>query len=371
MKKLGLVSIWFERGQTYVGLNLLKALEKHYEVFIFARQGVIGNMGMFSDYGEFKVQNLSPYPSYEIPPDILKFWIEKNKLDAVILLEEQWQKESLLQAVKETGALAIGLPMQEFIFDEKAYGDFKDYDFVICPTKLTFDRLSAAGLTNCVYVRWGDRSERFIQPDTEVRSPIRFFHPAGWGGVHGRRNTQAVVDAFTKIADKIDARLLVHMQTVNESRRGEALNGKIKIEERMLAWEELAQFYSRGHIAVLPTKWSGIELTIIEAQHAGLAVITVDAPPMNEWIISGKTGLLASVKDRKTYPGIGIQSAEVDVDQLSDAMLALAQDPIRISTMREASLVYAQESLNWHKNSQVLIQTLEEKLREGCSTVNA
>ena len=39
MKKIGIVTTWFERGAAYVSKQFKETLEKEYEVFIYARGG--------------------------------------------------------------------------------------------------------------------------------------------------------------------------------------------------------------------------------------------------------------------------------------------------------------------------------------------
>lgn len=360
-KRIGIITIFFERGQSYASLNLHQAFSKEHEVFVFARMSGIGRTHMQARYGEFLVPNISYYPSYDIPPEILKQWIKKNDLDAVVLVEEQWQKESLLKAVKEVGVLAIGLPMIEFAPLETAYEDFKDYDVVICPTTFTYQRLESVGLTNLLYVRWGAVLSEFEPPeDLGVIPPVRFFHPAGWGGVRGRKATQEVVWAFEKVKENLDATLLVHMQIEQGHKRGSSEDKKILLEQGNVERSRLMRMYSKGHVSVLPTKWSGIELGLIESQCSGLCTITVDAEPMSDWISPGKTGLLVKVANRKDYPGIALKSAEPDVDHLAELMVWCAEHPSEVSDMRMATLEFAKTSLDWDENQKVLLSAVRD-----------
>jgi glycosyltransferase involved in cell wall biosynthesis len=60
---------------------------------------------------------------------------------------------------------------------------------------------------------------------------------------------------------------------------------------------EVEQILSQSHIFVLPSRWEGFPLTILEAMRAGLPVIASDVGGVGEAVIDGHTGFLASPGD--------------------------------------------------------------------------
>jgi len=57
--------------------------------------------------------------------------------------------------------------------------------------------------------------------------------------------------------------------------------------------QEVEQILSQSHIFVLPSRWEGFPLTILEAMRAGLPVVASDVGGVREAVIDGHTGFLA------------------------------------------------------------------------------
>jgi glycosyltransferase involved in cell wall biosynthesis len=60
---------------------------------------------------------------------------------------------------------------------------------------------------------------------------------------------------------------------------------------------EVEQILSQSHIFVLPSRWEGFPLTILEAMRAGLPVVASDVGGVGEAVIHGKTGFLVRPGD--------------------------------------------------------------------------
>ena len=93
---IGFISLWFERGQGYASKKLISVFEKNGDnIYVLARPGIINNNLMLGYEGEWNIKNLIAYPTYEIDPDFILFWIEKFNLTHIIFIEEQWQIGSI------------------------------------------------------------------------------------------------------------------------------------------------------------------------------------------------------------------------------------------------------------------------------------
>jgi glycosyltransferase involved in cell wall biosynthesis len=84
-----------------------------------------------------------------------------------------------------------------------------------------------------------------------------------------------------------------------------------------IAWlrhvDDIAGFWARAHIAVLPSRREGLPLSLMEAAACGRAMIASNVPGCREVVIHEETGLLFPVDDAPA---------------LADAMARLAADPL-------------------------------------------
>jgi len=60
---------------------------------------------------------------------------------------------------------------------------------------------------------------------------------------------------------------------------------------------EVERILSQSHIFVLPSRWEGFPLTILEAMRAGLPVVASDVGGVREAVIDGRTGFLTRPGD--------------------------------------------------------------------------
>jgi glycosyltransferase involved in cell wall biosynthesis len=75
---------------------------------------------------------------------------------------------------------------------------------------------------------------------------------------------------------------------------------------------DIAGFWAKTHVAVLPSRREGLPLTLLEAAACGRAMIASEVPGCREIVLHEQTGLLFPVNDAVA---------------LADAMARLAADP--------------------------------------------
>ena len=63
---------------------------------------------------------------------------------------------------------------------------------------------------------------------------------------------------------------------------------------------DIAEIYSRAHIACLPSYREGLPKSLIEAASCGLPIITTDVPGCRQMVVEGKNGLLIEAKSAIT-----------------------------------------------------------------------
>jgi len=365
---IGFVSYWFERGQAYVTKAIRDIVAEEYNTFIFARSGGTPDKPLLKTKGEWDVPNLTTHNEYKIPKELLKRWITDNQLDIVFFNEEY--DFDLVNMARNCGVKTMGIYYWE-LFNPQFVPACKElYDKIICPTEACYNKFKSMGLNNIEYVKWGVDLNQFKPIDRPENEKVRFFHPAGWGGMHARRGTQFVIDAFQKM-DNSDAELLIHIQ----SGSGIQEDGNIKIIHGTVPRKELIKMYQESDIAVLPSKWEGLGLTFLEAMGCGLPIITVDAPPMNEFIKSGFNGFCCQVSDRKRYPNIYVEGVYPDIEDMAEKMNRLTDREL-LASMRDNTIEYTKKEWDWQKNSKKFIEIIEElkrdnqklKLNLGCGT---
>ena len=87
-------------------------------------------------------------------------------------------------------------------------------------------------------------------------------------------------------------------------------------DEAGITWlghvDDIAAFWAKAHVAVLPSRREGLPLSLMEAAACGRAMIASDVPGCREVVVHEQTGLLFPVDD---------------VPALADAMERLAADP--------------------------------------------
>ena len=366
-RKIGFVTLWYERGQAYVTKAIRDALASDHITYIFARNGGTPDKPMLQTTGEWDTSNLITHPTYQIPNDVLKNWIVNNNLDIVFFNEEY--DLGLLEIAKQCGVKTVGYYVWE-LFDPRFIMTCKRlYDKIICPTKACCEKFKSLGMDNVEYIQWGVDLSLFKPIERPANKRVRFFHPAGWGGLHARRGTQFVIEAFQKLNNP-NAELLIHIQHGS----GIQESNNIKIIHGTVPREEITTMYQESDIAVLPSKWEGLGLTFLESIGCGLPIITVNAPPMNEFVRDGETGFLCRVAKHQDYQGIFVDGVHVDIDDMVEKMKMLLNTALR-STMQENIKVFASKfsTMKYKNNIQNLIHTITKRMDDirlnlGCGS---
>lgn len=342
--KIGFLSIWFERGQSYVTKTLRDVIAQEHEAFVFARTGGVYGQPMLQTDGMWAVQNLTTFPDYNIPFKVFGKWIDDNHLDAVIFNEEyDWK---LINFCKQKGIKIITY-LDYYKADWKPYMCW--YDAVLCSTKRTF--LLVKDFCKAYYIGWGIDTELF-KPVSNVKK-YTFFHNAGWFGINYRKMTPAVILAFDALSSSNpDLTLFIHAQAELEKLPPEIVqivrnNSRITYHRETVPAPGL---YHKGMILVFPSKLEGLGLPLLEGMSCGLPAIATDAPPMNEFVKDGYNGLLVKVAHKLTrMDDIAFPEEIVDINDLAAMMQTLAKDNTLQIVMSKNSRKYAEQHLSLNK----------------------
>ncbi len=364
--KIGIVTVWFERGAGYVSQQYKKMLEQEHEVYVYARGGEY--FAKNDEHWDNEKITWDNYSYFRVPTflNLKRFekWISDNEIEIVFFNEQHWWLPVAL-------CNELGVKTGSYIdyYTKETIPLFKNYDFLICNTKRHYEAFSWH--PQCFFVPWGTDVDLFKPQITtaDKNAKIRFFHSAGFNPY--RKGTDLIIKAFNQI-DSSDAKLIVHTQvdlgiyfpdleaTIEKLTR----NNQLEIHTKTVTAPGL---YHLGNVYVYPSRLDGIGLTMSEALACGLPLIASDCPPMNEFIVEGENGKLVSIdsygmrKDGYYWP-----ECYPSVNSLKEAMEFYTQHEDLIEIFQQKARSYAVENLDWKTNGKVINSLFSSlKISEG------
>ena len=359
--KIGIVTTWFERGAAYVSRQFMDVLLKTDEVYIYARGGEkyakddpkwnLPNVhwGIWSE-GHKRFVN----STYIDKKDFEK-WLKTNGIEIVLFNEQQWFPPVLW--CKDVGVRAVAYIDY---YTEITIPFFDAYDALICNTKR--HAFAFRKHKNCKYIKWGTDIQLY-KPNNNTHEKITFFHSAGMSPE--RKGTDLLIRAFYQCPDRKKSQLLIHTQVpLNEIIADEVplireleSEGSLEIVEKTISAPGL---YKEGDVYVYPSRLDGIGLTLMEAVASGMAIITVDNPPMNEFVEKEfgqvcKVDYLYSRIDGYYWP-----MCVADISSLTKILNNYITGKYDLGEMKKAARKYAEKELDFSKNCQDLHKILAE-----------
>jgi len=355
-RRIGFLSYWgFGRGMSYVTLNYAKMLIPDYDVFILKQ-------GLNSISEEFKIDvNVTEYSNYLVDPKMFEQWLVINRLDAIVFNEyNQWitDPNNLIQIAKKHGVKTYGYLVMERFEDINKYAE---YDRIISPTNTFKQFLRSESYFKSRYVPVSVDFNEFPEKKKEKNEYFTFFHPAGYGGVMDRKNTDNVVNAFKQLLSENPSKKMKLILSSQKDLKYEK-DDNIEIITKDLNRKELIDLYYKADVVLLPSKWETVGLPIQEALASGTPVITTDMPPMKEFVKEGLNGFLCKPRE-VIYPNIMIKVAEVDTSTLKIKMEA-SMNEMLLEVLTRNSRKIAFDKYNNEKNRHYFIDMLKEDLGE-------
>lgn len=319
--KIGIITTTNESGHSYVSLGFAKALKDDFDISVLSTLGVKDNTYGAKIWQDFRV-NLLPcsYLSLGSYWSEVKEWIEKEKIDTVLLNE--WYDWDLAQRIKDEGVKVV------------CYVDWFSKDHIHFYENLCDATIVSAehafevflGHKNSNFVPWGIDTELF-KPKQGKKS--LFFHSAGWGGINNRKCTPAIIKAFYKLwKERDDVTMYLHTQKpwfngVTVDRIKEMRGKGLRVKVGHVSHPGL---YHKGKVYVGPSKLEGLGLYLPEALACGLPVITTDKPPMNQFVGEERGWLIDAVDEKQRDDGYYFPEYEIDEEQLYETMKSIADN---------------------------------------------
>jgi len=234
-------------------------------------------------------------------------------------------------------------------------------DLLIAPVRCCYSFLRKSGYKNVVYIP--------VRADTEYfkfkkRKECKLFGHFGTY-LSPKQNTKLVMQAFSE-AD-VNAALLVNFQTKPPNELLEiAQKSKNKIIFNIRNIDDRRERYKDIDVLIQPSLWEGLGWPIVEAMAQGIPVITVDAPPMNEFV-NDKRFLAKSTiypqPSRKQARGMSIACpvAETDKEDLKSKIEYWAKQDL--SEASEWARNRIEDNFSWKANKAKLLQVLEDLVK--------
>ena len=356
---IGIVTTWFERGAAYVSKQYMKILQKSgHNVYIYARGGE--KYAINDPNWDFK----NVYWSKRIPAPISTYidlkefekWLDRKGIEVVIFNEQKWYPP--IQLANKKGIKTIAYVDY---YTEKAVPLFKNYDMLICNTKKHYEVFKWH--PNAVYIPWGTDTELFKPIEKKEKNKLIFFHSCGYAPE--RKGTEFILKSLDYL--KGNFKIIIHSQInlknfypeLKEKIEKNIKEDKLEIIEKTVPAPGL---YHLGDVYVYPAKLDGIGLTLMEAISSGLAVITTDNGPMNEFAKKEFSKLVKVDKFIARSDGYYWPKSIIDFNNLIENMQYFIDNYENIEEYKKNAREYAEKHLNWEENSKnlgELIQNLD------------
>jgi glycosyltransferase involved in cell wall biosynthesis len=230
-------------------------------------------------------------------------------LDGIIFFERSNWHPRLLQIAREMGVKTVCIPNWEWFRPDHNY--WRYCDFFICPTRYTLSVLRSAGFDRSTYLPWTLNLSAF--PGRTIKGPAKLFiHNAGLVDADDRKATIDTILAFKRTTQK-DIRLIVRLQ-----RAAQLPEPDERIEIRIGNLEHPSQLYAQGDVAIQPSKMEGIGFMVLEPVCNGMPVITLDYPPMNEFVQHRELLVTPRWFKRRAYPTTWVRHAHLRLPRHGD-----------------------------------------------------
>lgn len=248
---------------------------------------------------------------------------------------------NLFRYCKEHGIKTIWRPNQEIIAADVNVAELQLVDCIMCPQHACAALLKRQfGIDQNVVVNPWVMSLP-VEHKALAQGPTRFLFNAGRLGIGDRRNGRVVIDAFAKVlAEHDDIHFTFKTQKGMDVTPLLPYKGtRFEYICRNTRYSKNLEFYRRADFSVAPSKWEGLGFALLESLYCGTPVLSVDSPPMNEWVRHKSTGYLTPVlpnnaqvpvphdRDNPDPDGLNwVLSARCSRDDLAEGIVWLSQN---------------------------------------------
>lgn len=232
-------------------------------------------------------------------------------LHGIIMIERHSWHPELIRTAKALGVKVVSVPMWEWFRGQDE--NWRGVDLFICPNQFALRVVRSYGYKKSMHLPWLIDLNQL--PQRTICGPARLFiHNAGIVDADDRKGTRDTITAFKRVK-RSDIRLVVRLQKPAELPIPDE-----RIEIRIGNLPVPAHLYREGDVAIQPSKMEGIGFMVLEPVCSGMPVITLDYPPMNEYVTQPEMLVRKKWFKRKAFPTTvaGIQHAHLRLPSIRD-----------------------------------------------------
>ena len=237
---------------------------------------------------------------------IFQLAIQQGARRAVLVLNVDWAVE------KELQLMAVRLPPNKFEFWVKGPTTQRAIQEILARDQTELDisqtrRGALQPLDMVQRVPWTIPDNVVLRRSPPVDSarmalPVTFLMIVGMGGVQSRRGVDIALRAFHMAmeAGGEGANLQMLLSTTLYPFPVEPYlldHPNVTVLYQVHSREELVELVGEADAVLNPSRWEGFGLTIMEALHAGVPVISTNGWPMNELVRHEINGLLVDARN--------------------------------------------------------------------------
>lgn len=194
----------------------------------------------------------------------------------------------------------------------------------------------------------GIDTEKF-QPNNNLKNKDKFIITPGASRITDRKGLNYLIEAIKKLSEKYPQIYLEIMGDGNAREKLETLTESLNLKDKVkflgrIPREEIAPYYQRASVFVLPSFNEGMSNAMLEALAVGLPIITTDTGGAKELVKEGENGYIIKTRD---------------VDDIVGKIEILINNPELKNKLGEASRARALE-MSWEKVAEKYYEEYEK-----------
>jgi glycosyltransferase involved in cell wall biosynthesis len=230
-------------------------------------------------------------------------------LQGIVFFERPHWHKDILRCARELGVATVAVPNWEWFRPE--YVEWKYCDLFVCPNHMGLKTVRSYGFNHSLHLPWC-LDIASLPPRIVKGRPRIFVHNAGLVDPDDRKGTRDTITGFRRTR-RLDIKLIVRLQKEVPLPR---IDGRIDVQVGNVASH--ADLYRDVDVAIQPSKMEGIGFMILEAVCSGLPVITIDYPPMNEYVLQPELRVKKRWFQRRAFPTPWVKHAHLRLPHEGD-----------------------------------------------------
>ena len=222
---------------------------------------------------------------------------------------------------------------------------------LVAPNLMCKKELKATFGLNSVYLPVPIDTERL--PFKERHEARLFVSVYGYGGFHDRRSLPEIYSAWRamKYPPALEIRAQVKPYEIEKT------GVHARIEVKIGNVPEPGDLWNDADVALQPSRYEGLGLSLLEAQARGVPVIAVDAPPMDE--VAGDLRVKVAGVEEISVMGKKLPSYVPSVDSLR--MIVESLGPMDLGRLSRAARYRVESRFSWTRLRPYWLHFLERR----------